>query len=289
MSYANMDEEKWQKYDLSSVKIVSSGASIFPRSTREKVERMFPNLAMPIFQLTAAAITEDGWYRTGDFGYFNNNHCLLVLDRVKDLIHLSSGEIVAPSEIDDLIIQHESVFKVGVAGVKCGHENRPRAFVVLKKNAPPIEPEDIVKFVEDAMKFGQRSPRDVLSSLSDDYPEERIENYLRGRDAHEKCLVYNVNSSVCLDGFPIQVRYPMDLPRPEKRTKSAKSSNRKHSSSAESTTRGNHVMTALRRTGRRGQWEPIFSLMRPELIKGTDQKFFLDVHEPGSKPGFKIE
>ncbi|CAG0925274.1 unnamed protein product, partial [Notodromas monacha] len=43
--------------------------------------------------LTENAVTPDGWYKTGDYGYYDNNQHLHIVDRVKDLIHLSSGEI----------------------------------------------------------------------------------------------------------------------------------------------------------------------------------------------------
>jgi long-chain acyl-CoA synthetase len=44
--------------------------------------------------LTDRAFTADGWYKTGDFGYFDQEARVHVLERVSDLICLPSGRLV---------------------------------------------------------------------------------------------------------------------------------------------------------------------------------------------------
>ena len=64
---------------------------------------------------TAAAFTEDGWFRTGDLGRLEDGH-LYVLDRLKDM-YISGGENVYPAEVENAITSHPDVAEVAVIGV----------------------------------------------------------------------------------------------------------------------------------------------------------------------------
>lgn len=50
---------------------------------------------------SAAAFTEDGWLRTGDMGYVDDERQLFITGRVKNLIILSNGENVSPEGIEN--------------------------------------------------------------------------------------------------------------------------------------------------------------------------------------------
>ncbi|KAK5643733.1 hypothetical protein RI129_007578 [Pyrocoelia pectoralis] len=77
----------------------------------------------------------DGWFRTGDEVYYDNNEMFYVNDRVKELIKVS-GFQVAPAELEAVIRGYKDVYEVCVIGIpdkRCGEV--PRAYVVPKPNS----------------------------------------------------------------------------------------------------------------------------------------------------------
>ena len=65
---------------------------------------------------TAATVTPDGWLKTGDAGYFDEDGFLYLHDRVKDMI-VSGGENVYPAEVENVLMTHPDVADVAVIGV----------------------------------------------------------------------------------------------------------------------------------------------------------------------------
>jgi long-chain acyl-CoA synthetase len=51
---------------------------------------------------TAKAFTEDGWFRTGDIGQFEQNGHVRVIDRVKNLVKMQGGEYIALEKLETI-------------------------------------------------------------------------------------------------------------------------------------------------------------------------------------------
>src|SRR5215211_9498401 len=83
----------------------------------------------------------DGWFFTGDAGYFDADGYLYMYDRVKDMI-VSGGENVYPAEVENALMAHPAVADVAVIGVP--HERwgeTPKAMVVRKPGVEVTEQE----------------------------------------------------------------------------------------------------------------------------------------------------
>ena len=65
---------------------------------------------------TAAAIDGDGWLRTGDGGYLDEQGYLFLTDRIKDMI-VTGAENVYPAEVEEVLARHPKVAEVAVFGV----------------------------------------------------------------------------------------------------------------------------------------------------------------------------
>jgi acyl-CoA synthetase (AMP-forming)/AMP-acid ligase II len=66
--------------------------------------------------LDAAAFDEDGWFRTGDLGRFDEAGNLTITGRLKDVI-IRKGENVSAKEVEDLLFTHPQVADVAVVGL----------------------------------------------------------------------------------------------------------------------------------------------------------------------------
>ena len=94
---------------------------------------------------TKASITEDGWFRTGDIGYFDEEGCFYITDRLKELIKVK-GLQVAPAELEALLQNHPKIADAAVIGIpneRLGEA--PKAFVVKKD--PTVTEDEIVNYV----------------------------------------------------------------------------------------------------------------------------------------------
>jgi long-chain acyl-CoA synthetase len=81
---------------------------------------------------TAAALTEDRYFKTGDLGKIDEDGFLYITGRKKDLI-IVAGEKASPREIEDALGAHPAVAEVAVVGKKDpGRGEIVVAFVVAK-------------------------------------------------------------------------------------------------------------------------------------------------------------
>jgi long-chain acyl-CoA synthetase len=117
-------------------------------------------------EATANAMTADGFFRTGDVGYMDEDGFVYIVDRTKDML-LCGGFNVYPRNIEEAIYQHPSVEEVSVIGIPDDYRGEtPKAFVKLKAGAPPLTLEEMKAFLKDRLgkheMIGAMEIRDAL-------------------------------------------------------------------------------------------------------------------------------
>lgn len=65
---------------------------------------------------TAAVFTADGYFRTGDAGYFTDNNELVLTERIKDLYKTSNGKYIAPQMIETRLGEDNYIDMIAVIG-----------------------------------------------------------------------------------------------------------------------------------------------------------------------------
>jgi long-chain acyl-CoA synthetase len=110
-------------------------------------------------QETAAALTPDGWLRTGDGGFFDDDGYLFLTDRIKDMI-VTGGENVYPIEVEEVLAQHPAVAEVTVIGVPDPRWGEAVKALVVLVAGGTAEPEELVAFARPRLA-GYKLPRSV--------------------------------------------------------------------------------------------------------------------------------
>lgn len=91
---------------------------------------------------------EDGWLKTGDIAYFDDDFCFYIIERIKDLLKIENFQI-APASIECVVCSHPAVkFAAVVSTLTDAHGDIPVACVVLNKGYEKIKEEEIQQFVE---------------------------------------------------------------------------------------------------------------------------------------------
>ncbi len=97
---------------MAGVKIRISGAD--PKTGRGEIQAKGQNVMLGYYketEITRQAFTEDGWLKTGDLGYFDQDGNLFIKGRMKNMIVGSSGENIYPEEIESVINRMEYVLE----------------------------------------------------------------------------------------------------------------------------------------------------------------------------------
>ncbi|XP_063395316.1 uncharacterized protein LOC134680171 [Cydia fagiglandana] len=89
---------------------------------------------------------DDGFYRTGDIAYYDQDGYFFIIDRLKELIKYKAWQ-VSPAEIEGVLLKHPAVKDAGVIGAPDPLSGElPTAFVVKQPGAEVTE-NDIIEFV----------------------------------------------------------------------------------------------------------------------------------------------
>jgi long-chain acyl-CoA synthetase len=136
---------------------------------------------------TSNTIDGDGWLRTGDAGYLDEDGYLFIHDRVKDMI-ISGAENIYPAEVESAIYGHPAVAEVAVIGVPDEKWGEAVKAVVVPKPGAQIEPDEIIAFARTRIA-GFKVPKsiDVVEAIPRNASgkilrRELREPYWAGRD-----------------------------------------------------------------------------------------------------------
>jgi acyl-CoA synthetase (AMP-forming)/AMP-acid ligase II len=130
---------------------------------------------------TAQVMTQDGWLRTGDKGWMDEDGYIYLAGRSDDMI-IRGGENISPAEVEGVLYSHpkiEDAAIIGIPDAKWGQV--PRAIVALKKREVAT-PEEIMEYCRSGLA-GFKRPRSVI--FVDSLPRNQMGKVLK-KELREK-------------------------------------------------------------------------------------------------------
>uniref|UniRef100_A0A336K7L6 CSON003269 protein n=1 Tax=Culicoides sonorensis TaxID=179676 RepID=A0A336K7L6_CULSO len=98
---------------------------------------------------TRNAFDSEGWVKTGDIGYFDEENHLYILDRKKDIIKYK-GYQISPSDIEETLQKVTGILNICVVGIEdFDHGTDLPAALILKNEKIKLTETDIIKIAEE--------------------------------------------------------------------------------------------------------------------------------------------
>ncbi|KAI8943118.1 hypothetical protein NX059_001149 [Plenodomus lindquistii] len=131
-----------------------------PRGERGEIWVRGPNIMKGYWNKpgpTKDTLTPDGWLRTGDVAYVDEDNYFFIVDRMKELIKVK-GLQVAPAELEALLLDHPDVQDAAVIGVDNNGDELPRAYIMPQSpdRATPEVAENIKSWIAEKVSRHKR-------------------------------------------------------------------------------------------------------------------------------------
>ncbi len=161
----------------SEIMLISEEGSTCKRGERGEICIRGPHVMQGYWgrpDATAEVISEDGWFKTGDVGVFNQRGHLKIVDRIKDMV-IVSGFNVYPNEVEAVIYGHPNVTECAVIGVPDAATGEAIKLYVVT-NDQDLSAEALIKFCRSELA-AYKVPRQIV--FMDDLPKSPAGKILR--------------------------------------------------------------------------------------------------------------
>ena len=109
---------------------------------------------------TAESFAEDGWFRTGDIGHWDDEGYVYVDDRAKDVV-ISGGENIYPAELEDILAACDEISEAAVVGRPDEKWGEVPVAVVVRQGNSSLDKQAVIDlFVGALARF--KHPKDVV-------------------------------------------------------------------------------------------------------------------------------
>ena len=102
---------------------------------------------------------KDGWFYSGDIGYFDDEGFLYIHDRVKDMI-VSGGENIYPAEVENALLSHPQITDAAVIGIPDDKWGEATKAFIVQADGEPLDEAEVISYVRTQIA-GYKCPKTV--------------------------------------------------------------------------------------------------------------------------------
>lgn len=194
-----------------SVEVVDEQGNPVPRGETGEIVVRGPNVAAGYWNNPVANRDAflDGWFRTGDQGYVDDDGFLFLTGRIRDLIN-RGGEKIAPLEVDEVLMEHPAVAQAVTFAVRDGRLGEEIAAAVVLRENTSAGAADLKAFAASRLN-AQKIPRYFI--FLREIPRTSLGKISRKKLSQTLApgLAWNLASSENGSGS-IQLRPPIEAP-----------------------------------------------------------------------------
>ena len=158
------------------LRIVDDHGSLQPIGQPGEIQVKGPQVMLGYYNKPeeTANVIKDGWLRTGDVGFLDEDGYLHVVDRIKDMI-IVSGFKVFPNEVEDVIVMHPKVKECAAVGIPSDKSGECVKLYVVKKDSSLSEKE-LLEYCRENLT-GYKMPKEI--EFRESLPKTNVGKILR--------------------------------------------------------------------------------------------------------------
>jgi fatty-acyl-CoA synthase len=150
------------------IRIVDAEGYELPRGAVGEIATRSSNNMLHYWNLpeaTAKTMDGEGWVRTGDAAYMDEDGYVFIQDRIKDMI-ITGGENVYPAEVESAIYGHPDIAEVAVIGVPDARWGEAVKACVVPRPGHSVDPDSVIAWARSRIA-GFKVPKsiDVIPAL----------------------------------------------------------------------------------------------------------------------------
>ncbi len=112
-------------------------------------------------QSQESALTQDGWFDTGDIATLDNDGYMVIRDRAKDIIK-SGGEWISTVELENIAIAHPAVASAAVVAARHDKWDERPVLVVVPAESSTVDESELISFYDDKVASWQKPDKVII-------------------------------------------------------------------------------------------------------------------------------